>query len=179
MRATLPLRSAPRTPACPGFGVSGDRKRACFDRSSCWGAVSAERGVRDLSREWGPVGVDDVRHREPTRGRGFERVQMRVGGVPLWAEAPGGMGRPLSIERVQMGWGSGATGSWERCPVSSFERVQMTSAFGLCAAHEPQRIAVRVVKTLRHSEAAQPSQLRPMNTVSYTLTITGECLCHP
>ena len=58
MRAALPLRRTPRTPACPGFGVSGDRKRACFDRSCCWGGVSAEWRLLALSRGWDPEGVD-------------------------------------------------------------------------------------------------------------------------
>jgi hypothetical protein len=179
MRVTLPLRLALRTPACPGFGVSGDRKRACFDRYCGLGVVSAERCLPDLSRGWDLVGVDGATHREGMAGRGFERVQMSGAGGPVCAEAVAGMGGPLSIERVQMGWGSGVRGPWEPCPLGSFERVQMPAALALCVARESRAIAARVVKALWHSVAAQPSRLRLMNAVSHTLTTTGERLCHP
>ena len=179
MRVTLPLRLALRTPACPGFCVSGDRKRACFDRYCCLGAVSAEQGLPDLSQGWDLVGVDGATHRERMPGRGFERVQMGVAAGRIWAEALTGTGSPLSIERVQMDWGSGVSGSREPCPLGSFERVQMAPAVALCAAREAQAIAARVVKSLWHLVAAQPSWLRPMKTVSHTLTLTGERLCHP
>jgi hypothetical protein len=128
MRVTLPLRRTPRTPACPGFGVSGDRKRACFDRSCCWGGVSAEWRLLAVSLGWDPEGVDRGTHRRQMRARGFERVQMSVGGGRI-LEPLTGSGRPLSIERVQMACGSGAVGRREPCPFGSFERVQLTSAF--------------------------------------------------
>jgi hypothetical protein len=178
MRVTLPLRLALRTPACPGFGVSRDRKRAWFDRSCCRRAVSAERRLPDLSHGWDPAGVVGATHRERTPGRGFERVQMSVSGGPICAEALTGMGWPLSIERVQMDWGSRVPGSWEPCPLGSFERVQMTPSFALCIAREPHPIAPRIVKAIGHSGAAQPSRLRSMNAVSHTLISTGERLCH-
>lgn len=160
MRATLPLRPVPRTPACPGFGVSGDRKRACFDRSCRGGAVSSERRLLGFPRRWGPTGVDGGTHRGQTLRRGFERVQMSVGGgrigldaltVRGWAPSiervqlslPGrqvlerliGAGGLLPFERVQMDCGSGAPGPSEPDPpLGSFERVRTTPAFAFCVA---------------------------------------------
>src|SRR5580692_4464467 len=58
MRITLLCTESLRTPACPGFGVSGDRKISCFDR------FGRQRQVERELRLWG-----DVRE-------GFERVQM-------------------------------------------------------------------------------------------------------
>ena len=137
MRVTLPLRIAPRTPACPGFCVFGDRKSACFDRSCWWRAVSAEPRLPALPRGSDPVGVDGATHRGRTPGRGFERVQMDVPGRQISRDALTGMGWALPIERVQMDCGSGVPGPWEPCPLGSFERVQMTSAFALWEAREP------------------------------------------
>ena len=58
MRITLLCTESLRTPACPGFGVSGDRKISCFDR------FGRQRQVERELRLWGE-------ERE-----GFERVQM-------------------------------------------------------------------------------------------------------
>jgi hypothetical protein len=60
MRITLLCTESLRTPACPGFGVSGDRKISCFDR------FGRQRQVARELRLWG-----DVRE-------GFERVQMAM-----------------------------------------------------------------------------------------------------
>ena len=58
MRITLLCTESLRTPACPGFGVSGDRKISCFDRFGRQRRVERELRLRGDVRE------------------GFERVQM-------------------------------------------------------------------------------------------------------
>ncbi len=180
MRVTLPLCPVLRTPACPGFGVSGDRKRACFDGSCCWGAVSPEWWLAKLPRGWDWAGVDGATRRERQRGRGFERVQMGVAGGQILEGVTGRRWSALPIERVQMDCGSGALGSWGPGPLGSFERVQMTPVFSLCVSRGPSaHHAARIVKGAGHSVATWPSRLRPMNSVSPTQIITGECLCHP
>jgi hypothetical protein len=179
MRVTLPLRPVPRTPACPGFCVSGGCKSACFDRSCGRRAVSPEWRFPALPRGWGPAEVDGATHRGRTPGRGFERVQMSVAGGQIGLEALTGRGGPLPFERVQMDCGPGALGLSEPCPFGSFERVQMTPAFALCVARGPSahRDSHRLI--IGHSVAARPSRHGPMNAVSHTQLITGECLCHP
>jgi hypothetical protein len=127
MRITLLCTESLRTPACPGFGVSGDRKISCFDRFGRQREVGRELGL------WGE------------RLGAFERVQM-----PPVAGDRGGRGAYFGgvIERVQMGMGhagprGGARvgGSFESAQVriggansggsawaaGSFERVQMGS----------------------------------------------------
>jgi hypothetical protein len=178
VRVTLPLRRTPRTPACPGFGVSGDRKRACFDGSGCSRGVSPLRGLTGLPGRWGPRDADDAGHRDRTQMHGFERVQMRVAGGKV-LEALTGTGWPLPIERVQMGCAGGTFGCWEPCPLGSFERVQMTSAWAPCPA----------CGTLAHRGSDRQSQRTlgsrsassaPVNEFRFpTHLITGECLCHP
>jgi hypothetical protein len=61
MRIALLCTESLRTPACPGFGVSGDRKISCFDR------FGRQRQVARELKLWA-----DVRE-------GFERVQMETG----------------------------------------------------------------------------------------------------
>ena len=61
MRITLLCTESLRTPACPGFGVSGDRKISCFDRFGRQRQV--ERELRLPGDVW----------------EGFERVQMEPG----------------------------------------------------------------------------------------------------
>ena len=103
MRITLLCTESLRTPACPGFGVSGDRKISCFDRFGRQREVGRELGL------WGE------------RVGAFERVQMRgVAGDRGGREAYfGGL-----IERVQMGMGGAGLGGIARVG-GSFERVQM------------------------------------------------------
>jgi hypothetical protein len=89
MRIALLCTESLRTPACPGFGVSGDRKISCFDR------FGRQRQVARELRLWG-----DVRE-------GFERVQMRRGLGSRGGHVPcsGGL-----FERVQMEMGFGVQG---------------------------------------------------------------------
>jgi hypothetical protein len=179
MRATLPLRSAPlRTPACPGFGVSGDRKRACFDRSCCQGAISAKRRLLGLPWGWDLADADGATHRERTPGWSFERVQMTVAGGRI-LEALAARRRQLPIERVQMGCGSEALRPWEPCPLGSFERVQIMPVVAVYGVRELSEHRGSHRQSQRHSGAAWPSRLPPLNAVSPTQIITGERLCHP
>jgi hypothetical protein len=178
VRATLPLRPALRTPACPGFGVSGDRKIACFDRSCRRGGISPEWRLPVLPGGWDRTQADDAARRERTLGRGFERVQMGVVGGQI-LDALHGRGSALPIERVQMDWESMGSGAGEPCPLGSFERVQMAPVLALCVAREPStpRGSHRLIRRALDSHPA--SWLRPMNAVSTTQIITGERLCHP
>jgi hypothetical protein len=179
VRGTLPLRpELLRTPACPGFGVSGDRKRACFDRSCCWRAISPKRGLLSLPRGWDLGDVDGATHRERTLRWSFERVQMNVVGGRI-LEALAVRRRPLPIERVQMGCGSEALRPWEPYPLGSFERVQMAPAFAVYGVRELSAHRDSHGHSQRHSVAAWPFRLLPLNTVSLTQIITGERLCHP
>jgi hypothetical protein len=179
MRATLPLRPALRTPACPGFGVFGDRKRACFDRSCCRRAISPKRRLLALPRGWDLADMDGATHRERALGRSFERVQMDVPGVQILETLAAVRRRPLPIERVQMGCGSEAPRPWETCPLGSFERVQMAPAFAVYGARELSAHRSSHRQSLRHSVATRPSRLLPLSTVSPTQIITGDRLCHP
>jgi hypothetical protein len=177
MRATLPLRPVPRTPACPGFGVSGYRKRACFDRSCRGGAVSSERRLLGFPRGWGPAGADGGTHRGRTLRRGFERVQMSLPGRQVLAGLIGAGGL-LSFERVQMDCGFGASGPSEPYPPGSFERVQTTPVFALCVARG--RSAHRGSHQQSHRARVAARFPAPANeTDSHTQFITGERLCHP
>ena len=103
MRVTLLCTESLRTPACPGFGVSGDRKISCFDRFGRQREVGRELGL--LGERVGP----------------FERVQMRGA-----AGDRGGRGARFGglVERVQMGMGGAGLGGMARVD-GSFERVQM------------------------------------------------------
>ena len=92
MRVALLCTESLRTPACPGFGVSGDRKISCFDRFGRQRGIGRELGL------WGE------------RRGAFERVQMR--GV---TGDRGGRGARFGglIERVQIGMGG--AGPARRC----------------------------------------------------------------
>jgi len=136
MRVTLLCTESLRTPACPGFGVSGDRKISCFDRFGRQREVGRELGL------WGERlgafervqmrGVaGDRGGREGCFGGVIERVQMGMGGVHVrdsaWvgSATPGGIVRVGgSFERVQMSIG-GANSGDSTWAAGSFERVQM------------------------------------------------------
>lgn len=179
MRVTLPLRLAPRTPACPGFCVFGHRKSACFDRSCCGGAISPEPCLPGLPHGWDREDTDGATHREPAPGRGFERVQMSVPGRQI-SEAFNGRRRgSLSFERVQMDRESGALGPWEPCSLGSFERVQIAPAFALGVARVPA-----VHRGSRRQSHRTPDShsafLAPANERRFPVQlITGGRLCHP
>ena len=89
MRIALLCTESLRTPACPGFGVSGDRKISCFDRFGRQRQVARELGLGGDARE------------------GFERVQMHWGAGSLGGHVScsGGL-----FERVQMELVFGARG---------------------------------------------------------------------
>ena len=104
MRITLLATELLRTPACPGFGVSGDHKMSCFDRFARRHQVGRESGF------WGD------------RGEEFERVQIGAVLVGLGAHQRHGV---RSFERVQKRDGSAR---WRRdipARTSLFERVQI------------------------------------------------------
>jgi hypothetical protein len=108
-----------RTPACPGFGVFGDRKSSCFDRSGSLRRVGGEWGVMgrsgDGALKW-PCAVD----RDAGAGSGsFERVQM--GGLKVGEMRTSG-GRPED--------GSSPNGAWRVNGLELFERVQMRMVAG-------------------------------------------------
>ena len=132
-----------RTPACPGFGVFGDRKSSCFDRSGGLWSVKGESGLMGRSGDAAskrPYPVD----RDPGAGIGsFERVQigglkvgeMRTsGGRPEDGSCPNGAGPANGLglfERVQMRMAAGEIpaapgGSFGAAAAAPFERVQMS-----------------------------------------------------
>ena len=165
MRGTLPSRPVLRTPACPGFRVSGVRKSACFDRYCCNGAISRERLLAGLPCGWVRADADGATRGERSRERGFERVQMRLPGKLISEDAHGG-GESLPIERVQMDWGSGVAGRWEPCRLSAFERVQMTPAVALIPLADRQfAVARTVIEAAGQSVTTRLSWPWPMNTV--------------
>jgi hypothetical protein len=106
MRVTLLSTELLRTPACPGFGVSGDRKMSCFDRFG---------RQREVGRElwlWG------------YRRGVFERVQM---GARLEDRGSCGCLLAGSFERVQTVMGRAIPGAAGAAGLKAgwFERVQM------------------------------------------------------
>jgi hypothetical protein len=123
MRNTLLTRPALRTPACPGFGISGDRKRECFGRSCVRGAVSSKSGLRALPHRWDPVVVVEA-HRRRTRDRAFERVQMHRANLRIGLKVLGETSAPPLFKRVQMERPPKARESRPSC-LGSFEHVQM------------------------------------------------------
>ena len=122
MRVTL-LPPASRTPACPGFGVFGDRKKSCFDRTWPEWGISGEVGVRGFSDGCGRVVAEGGGHRGWMMGWGFERVQMEWQTLPLGDRVGGCL---LGLRSFGLGWMS--------ADAASFERVQMGLAGGrICA----------------------------------------------
>ena len=132
-----------RTPACPGFGVFGDRKSSCFDRSGWLGRVAGKWGVIGRS---GDAGLERLysANRDAGAGSGsFERVQMgalgRVREIRLsdgllgdgsYRSDKGSLSGLGSFERVQIGTAAGENpalgGSFGAAAAAPFERVQMS-----------------------------------------------------
>jgi hypothetical protein len=150
MRITLLCTESLRTPACPGFGVSGDRKLSSFDRFGrqrevgrelgLWGeragafervqmrAVTGDRGGRGAFFggliERVQMGIRGASSRGTARvGGSFERVQMgRESGLRLrLAGAAGAVG---ALKRAEVAWGLGRPTARRDSSGSSFERVQ-------------------------------------------------------
>jgi hypothetical protein len=116
MRITLLCTESLRTPACPGFGVSGGRRISSFDRFGRQREVGRELGL------WGE------------RLGAFERVQMLAMAKDRGRRWPsfGGL-----IERVQMGIGGAGSRGIARVG-GSFERVQMGCESGVRLAGEAE-----------------------------------------
>ena len=104
----------PRTPACPGFGVFGDRKSSCFDRSGSLRRVGGEWGVMGRSGDGALKWLCAADRDAGATSGSFERVQMgglkvsetrTSGGRPEEGSCPNGAGRANGLglfERVQM-----------------------------------------------------------------------------
>ena len=65
-----------RTPACPGFSVSGDRKNWCFDRYDSNGAVALKGSLSSLLREEVSHSPDLPQSLATSMTPSFERVQI-------------------------------------------------------------------------------------------------------
>jgi hypothetical protein len=131
MRIALLCTESQRTPACPGFGVSGDRKISCFDRFGPQREVGRELGLRGerlaaFERVQMPAVAGDRVGRGPYFGGLIGRVQMGLGGAN-----PGGIARAGgSFERVQMGCESVLRLTYAAEVGGGFERVQMPWGLG-------------------------------------------------
>jgi hypothetical protein len=146
MRIALLCTESLRTPACPGFGVSGDRKISCFDR------FGRQRQVARELRLWG-----DVRE-------GFERVQMRRGAGSHEGHVPcsGGL-----FERVQMGMGfgiqafaAGVAGWFLRGQLSRRSALGVTRAAASIESHGPVGRGWPSAKAFERAQAARESGVR-------------------
>ena len=135
-----------RTPACPGFGVFGDRKSSCFDRSGRLGAVKGESGLMGRSGDAASKRLYPV-DRDAGAGSGsFERVQMggpkvdhvrMSGGRPEGGLCPVGAGwlGGLKVGEMRTSGGRPEDGSCPNCVervngLGLFERVQMRMVAG-------------------------------------------------
>jgi len=134
--------SLPRTPACPGFGVFGDRKSSCFDRSGWLGSVRGESGLMGRSGDAVLKRLCPV-DRDAGGGSGsFERVQiggMRASEIRMPGDRPendsgsgdegwlSGLGLFERVQMKRMPGGSPAHGgSFGAAAAAPFERVQMS-----------------------------------------------------
>jgi hypothetical protein len=117
VRLTLPLCPAPRTPARPGFGVSGYSKSACFDQSPLKRPISFRCTPDAVPQECPSAERDALIHRLRSPRHPFERVQTSPQELRDDRSAPVQVRRP-SIQSARKAYG--------RTPVSpSVERVQM------------------------------------------------------
>jgi hypothetical protein len=142
MRITLLCTDSLRTPACPGFGVSGDRKISCFDRFGRQRDIGRELGLRGgvaaaFERVQTGAGLGDRGGREAYFGGAIERVQMvgagarpgsraGVGSASRGGIAPEGD----SFERVQIGRESVLRLAGAARPVGAFARAQVSWGLG-------------------------------------------------
>jgi hypothetical protein len=177
MRITLLCTETLRTPACPGFGVSGDRKMSCFDR------FGRQRGIGRKLGGWGErLGVfERVQMRAVAGDRGgrgacfggsIERVQMGMGGVGLRGIARAGG----AFERVQMriggansGDSAGAAGSFEQAQASGESVLRLTSApemgGGFERAHMPWEFGRRTARRYSLASSFERVQTRAESAV--------------
>jgi hypothetical protein len=170
VRATPFLFPSLRTPARPGFGVSGYGKSACFDRSLIQQRVSHELTSRPLPNEYVSDEANCESWEQKSKRR-FERVQIGPGreydcAPALFASErrtpddcdesavadKSGSSRegtlPKSFERVQTGEAPEASGCLVPYPIGLFERVQITSDFPLMIARKPSEL-----RSVRRSHA--------------------------
>ena len=133
-----------RTPACPGFGVFGDRKSSCFDRSGGLGSDKGESGLIGHSGDAASKRLYPVDRNAGAGSGSFERVQMgrptvseiRISGDrPKDGSCPGDgdagwPSEPGLFERVQMRKVTGESPMLGRsvgaAAAAPFERVQMS-----------------------------------------------------